>query len=270
MKNQNFCIIALTTLCFSLIFLPITDSSATIIWQEDFESGLDGWTTFGWNRTDGSPLPSNFSVMDGVLRINGTFPQESAAEHPSTQTTGTWSFDLDVTYTVNGHCHIDFFGKKMGNLSEVDNFTDAFPYAYGIMVVTEPSGMWDSEFVFYKREEGSPTIIPLNRYAPSQILGWHHFDITKTSEGEFNIFINGTYCKSYKDTAFSISEVFRFSGPPGHAIDNIVVRDDILLTPPTTTTSETTTTTTEPASMITAPLFLIFFGIIVINQKRKK
>ncbi|MFX0209679.1 MAG: hypothetical protein ACFFDT_27105 [Candidatus Hodarchaeota archaeon] len=56
-------------------------------------------------------LSRNFSVTIGVLRITGNESQEHIAEHPSTQATGTWSFDLDVTHTVRRHFYMAFFAE---------------------------------------------------------------------------------------------------------------------------------------------------------------
>ncbi|MFW9995537.1 MAG: hypothetical protein ACFFD4_26100, partial [Candidatus Odinarchaeota archaeon] len=215
--------ISLSLLLFvsTMIFLPSTASTADVMWEENFESGLDNWYLSGFNASF-LPVAGNFSDTNGILRITGDDNHENFAEHPSTQATGTWSFDVDVTPTKRNHFYIAFFGEKMGNLSEV-SFSEVIAYEYGILVVTAPLASWDSEFVFYKRIKGSSSVTSLGRYSPSQILGWHHFDITRNIDGEFNVFINGSLRGSFQDTTYTTAEVFRLSGGPGPGIDNIVV-----------------------------------------------
>ncbi|MFX0184821.1 MAG: hypothetical protein ACFE95_17195 [Candidatus Hodarchaeota archaeon] len=229
MNTKILCTVVLFLISI-MIFLPSKTSTAKVIWEENFESGLENWEVSGFNVTDFTPLPGNISDTNGILRITGDDTQETIAEHPSTQATGTWSFDLDVTPTKRNHFYVAFFGENSKNLSE------SIPFEYGVMPVTASFGMWDSEFVFYRRMKGSSSITSLGRYSPSQILGWHHFDITRTTEGVFNIFINGSHRNSFQDTIYMTTEVFRISGGPGPGIDNIVVQDDFVFT---TTTSET-------------------------------
>lgn len=252
-----------TIVVLLILFNPTTFGTATIIWGEDFESGLDNWDFFSWDSTR-TLFPENVSTSDGVLRVVGNESRSSIAEHPSTQTTGTWSFDVDVAPTEIDHFYIAFFGEKFGNFTGPDDALNATPYEYGIAVVTAPFGMWNSEFVFYKRPK-TPDVIPLGRYSPTEIMGWHHFDITRDNNGLFNVFINGTLRKSFQDNSYTISEVFRFMSRPGPGIDNIVVRDDFLLT---TTTATTTTDTKTPGFELN---LVFFFGLIpVIFYKKRR
>lgn len=237
----------MTVVCFTFVIgtmmcLPSGASATTIIWEEDFESGLGNWKISGFRTTDNTPVPGNFTVTNGVLRITGDENHSNIAEYPSTQATGTWSFDLDVTHTPHDHFYVAFFGEEMENFTGTDDFTPA--YGYGIVSVTQPFGVWNEEFVFYKRLGGDTSVITLGRHFPPEIIGWHHFDITRNAEGEFNVFINGTHVKSFQDDTYTTTEVFKFAGGPGPGIDNIVVQDEIVLTPPTTTSAISTTTTT--------------------------
>jgi hypothetical protein len=263
-KGSGTVVLFLTFILSIMIFLPSKVSTATIIWEENFESEnwKENWNVSGFNVTDSTPLPGNISVTNGVLSITGDDTQETIAEHPNSQATGTWSFDLDVTPTKRNHFYVAFFGEKMGSFTGKDDFTPS--YSYGVIPVTASFGMWDSEFVFYRRMKGSSSVTSLGRYAPSQILGWHHFDITRTAEGVFNIFINGSHCKTFQDTVYTTTEVFRISGGPGPGIDNIVVRDDFVST--TTTTTSTTTTNGANASVELLALSLLFLGLV----KRKR
>ncbi len=268
-KLSLIVIIGLLSILLNLvIFTPPMFGSANVIWNESFDqSDLNDWTILGWNRTDATPFSGNLSVESGVLRFQGIGSQESATEHSSTQATGTWSFDLDVTHTIGEHFHISFFGGKFGDVTTVANFTDALPYEYGIMVVTAAikETMWDSEFVFYKRNEGAAFINPLARYSPDRVIGWHHFDITRNSLGEFNIFINGTHCKSFTDQTFTTTEVFRLSSAAGPAIDNIVIQDEIIITP---SKSTFTTSTSNQVSYLFG-IFITLISIMIMFTQRK-
>jgi hypothetical protein len=202
----------------------------------------------------------------------------SIAEYSSTQATGTWSFDVDVTHSPSNHFYIAFFGGKWGNWTGADDFDESVPFEYGIMPVMPVFGNWNSVFVFYKRIKGNSNINPLGSFSPSQMLGWHHFDITRSIEGEFNIFINGSHCFSFQDVTYNTTEVFKFYGSAGPGIDNIVVRDDFALTSPTTTSTTTTTittaiitTTTTTTSNTNAGLeFLAFSFLVLVLFKRKR
>ncbi|MFX1286507.1 MAG: hypothetical protein ACFFB5_22920 [Promethearchaeota archaeon] len=208
----------------SMFSLPSGASPATIIWEEDFESDLDNWKIFGVDAETRQPRPGNFSIIDGTLRIKGNTTLYSIAEHPSTQATGTWSFDVNVTPSPD-HFYIAFFGGEFGNFTGEDGFEKACPSEYGVMPVPEWFSVWFKEFVFYKRKNGSSNIVELGSFHPPQILGWHHFDITRNIEGKFNVFIDGSNCTSFQDTTYNTTGVFKFYGGPGPGLDNIVVYD---------------------------------------------
>ncbi|MFX1538945.1 MAG: hypothetical protein ACFFDI_32580 [Promethearchaeota archaeon] len=224
MRKSLTVVLFLVFLLGSMFFPPSGVSPATIIWEEDFESDLDNWKIFGVENFD-IPRPGNFSIIDGTLRITGNTTIDSIIEHPSTQATGTWSFDVDVTHSPRNHFYIAFFGGKFGDFTGKVDFAKACPFEYGVIPVPGSFGSWYQEFVFYKRVKGSLYIEELGSFSPPQILGWHHFDITRNIEGEFNIFINGSHCKLFQDTTYNTTEVFKFYGSPGPGLDNIVVYD---------------------------------------------
>lgn len=274
MKKAITQLLILNLLVIFLFNSPIL-CRANIVWQDNFDiAGLANWKLFGWNRTDATPLPANFSDSDGILRVQGTGHQESAAEHPSIQAVGTWSFDLDVTHTIGEHFHISFFSGKFGNYSILPNFVDAIPYEYGIIPVSAIWGPYNSEFVFYMREQGNGSITPLERYSPDEIIGWHHFDITRTALGEFNVFINGTLRSTFQDTKFNTSEVFRISSSAGPGLDNVLMVDENGTTtttiPPTTTTTTKTTSTAEDASITLGMEIITVLVVTTIVHKKRK
>ncbi|MFX1514522.1 MAG: hypothetical protein ACFFCQ_18285 [Promethearchaeota archaeon] len=259
-KLSRTVVLFLISLLSIMIFFPSMASTATIKWEENFEGDLDNWDIFGVNVTDYSPLPGNISTPNGILRFTGPDTQMNYAEHPSTQATGTWSFDVDVTPTKMDHFYLAFFGEKTGNFTGMTDFMGSIGYEYGILVVTAPFGMWDPGFVFYKRTKGVSDVAPIASFSPSQILGWHHFDITRSVEGEFNVFINGSHAMKIINLKYTTAEVFRIFSGPGPGIDNIVVRDDFVLTP--------TTKDDDKASFEFLGLSLLVLGLF--KRKRRK
>ena len=276
--KKYFTIIIISNLLILLLFNSGVSCRANIIWEDSFDPpGLAEWKIFGWNRTDATPFEGNYSDSNGVLRVQGIGTQESAAEHSSTQATGTWSFDLDVTHTIGEHFHLAFFSGKFGNITEVDTFLDAIPFEYGIMVVTAnlAGTQFDSEFVFYMRYQGDGSIYPLERYSPPEMIGWHHFDITRTSLGEFTVFINNSLCSSFQDLNFTTTEVFRITSSAGPAIDNIVVCDEndpttTTTTPTITTTTTSTTTSEEASSTFGIEVLIILVAGTIVHKKRRR
>ena len=231
---------------FLIVFLlnPSEVSHANLIWNEDFSEGLTDWKIFGWNRTDAVPFEGNVSNANEVLRIKGEGTQETAAERNCTQAVGSWIFDLDVVHTIGEHFHLAYFSGAFGNISEV-SFPAAIPFEYGIMVVTAVVGPFNSEFVFYNRNQGNGLINVIDQYSPVEIIGWHHFNITRTISGEFSVSVNGTLVSSFVDTNFTTTEVFRIYSAPGPGLDNVMVCDEDGCE---TTTTTTATTTTDLAS----------------------
>lgn len=200
------------------------------VWSDDFNDlNADDWEIYGWTGTDGTALPGNFSLSEGMLRIQGVDTQTSIAIYNTTQATGMWSFDLDVTHTIAEHFYVSFFGGYWDNDS-VDwgaGFFDSIQPGYGIMPVTGPFGDFDNEFVFYQRDQGSASLSRiLGRYSPTEIIGWHHFDIARDASGRFYVYLNGTLRMSSQDTVHTTTECFKFYSAAGPALDNVVLYDN--------------------------------------------
>ncbi|MFX0209680.1 MAG: hypothetical protein ACFFDT_27110 [Candidatus Hodarchaeota archaeon] len=152
----------------------------------------------------------------------------------------------------------------MGNFTGKDDSTPA--YGYGVIPITLPLGIWEAEFVFYKRIKGQTDVITLGRYFTSEILGWHHFDITRNTDEEFNVFINESHVKSFQDDTYTTSEVFRFSGGPGSGIDSIVIQDEIVVTPPQSTNGGSSSSSNASFEVLAVSLLLL----VLFKRKTKK
>ena len=253
---------AALTLLMMFIYSPIT-CEAAIVWSDDFNDGnYDGWTVTGINMTALPPVlvDGNYSVDDGLLRATGEGEGWiwNLASHPSSVATGTWSFDIDSPPTEPGLTH--FYVYFMSADTEI---VDGIPDGYAIKV----------EMILYqgfrgfqleKYVDGSNHL--LAQYQTEEdVIGGYHIDVTRTSSGEFNIWINGTHRMAAQDQAISSSGYFRFSTPAGAAIDNVEVFDSIEFTPTTTSTSTSTSTSSTPTqSGIVLPIELIVIGVVVV------
>jgi len=204
-------------------------SPSAEIWSEDFNDLIpDGWEFWGMDYSHDAPSLANYSVAEGMLRFQGG-KNWTIAMYNITQAVGTWSFDLDVQDSYAHHFYVSFFSGYWANDSIIwPNWRSTVPYEYGIMVVSDLFLPWSKEFILYQRSTGSADYITtLERYSPPEIIGRHHFDITRDSSGQFNVYINGALRLSGNDTAYTTSECFKIYSPEGPAIDNIVVDDEI-------------------------------------------
>jgi hypothetical protein len=211
--------------CFLGVDAVPTRSSLAVVWEDDFnDENIDDWETMGINFTDPeNPLdvPANFSLDGGILRAAGNF--DSHANHISTVTTGTWSFDVDCVDSERHHFYVAFMRDRL-----TENLSSEIPAEYGLMIVTDAFGSFDDDIVLYRRDAGSATLSALiDTYSIPGISGWYHFDITRDSEGRFFVYINGTLQMEGVDNTHTTSEYFGFYSRPGPAIDNIVVSDSI-------------------------------------------
>ncbi|MFX1604691.1 MAG: hypothetical protein ACFFDD_02175 [Promethearchaeota archaeon] len=209
-------------------------SPSAVVWSDNFnDNNTDGWNFWGMHYGfPAGPLPPNYSVSEGVLRFQGEANHWTIAMYNTTQSVGTWSFDLDVQDQYRHVFHVAFFTYYWDNNSiDWPRWEESVPYEYGIMPVTGTFSPWQNEFVFYRRTAGQGSIHTLARYSPAEIIGWHHFDITRDSSGRFFVYLNGTICESLEvvDTVYNTSECFTVYSQGGPAIDNIVVDDEFTI-----------------------------------------
>lgn len=211
-------------------------------WSDDFEDGdYDGWTITGYDFrpfytdmvTPPLPIPGNYSATDkALLSIGPRVPGlAGVASHPSTIAYGTWSFDIHITGETEEHFYVYF---------TTDDWDD-YPLhinSYDIAIVLQPGQAWSWEleegaqsgFVLVKRngaalEGGWQGLGSYSLY--EELYGVYHVDITRDQMGNFKVYIDGDLVIEATDTEHTTSTWFRFTGEPGPAIDNVVVRDSI-------------------------------------------
>ena len=230
-------------------------------WSDDFNDGnIDGWTVQGWNYTEDPPtsLPGNFTADDLTLRAYGEGTNH--AYHTSATAYGSWCFDLYSVPTPNNHSYIAFVSGPATEITGSPGWESTVPYEYGIAVVNGEFAGFNNTFILYRRNQGNLNIIPLGEYEVNEMTGWHHINVTRDLEGNFQVYINDTLRITAVETAYSTSEIFSFYTLAGYALDNIVVEP----VPTTTTTTPTTIPTNgggEPPDMT---LFLIIGGGIAV------
>ena len=285
-------------LCCKIIFvlgviflLPLTQVSAGVAWSEDWTtSPFDEWVidSYSYNDSHGFQPNSSFEpiIADGVCTTNTASDffgvTWSGAHRNSSVAYGTWSFDWVVGPDVDNESYIIVFFLA-NNTENFHDWTGTKIYGHGM------------EGYFLIIQSGSKGAIPNNTVRlgtieggftkdysfPEPITGSHHIDITRTVNGEFNVYwdyVDESTQPIITRTSISVKtcEAFMFGAWIGDSIfDNITVSDtvDVNHTRPTTTT----TTTTEEEPTTPAPGFeieLLAFSLItlffVLRKRRIK
>jgi hypothetical protein len=233
----------LVMMVFVSLFCPI--SNAEIVWMDDFNDGdHDGWNAKAYdflpwfvNYTELIPVQANMTVENGALYSKG--PRKigcsNVITHPSNVEYGTWSFDLLITNETIEHFYVYF---ALGSL-EVGSM-DAYPYeiySYDLAIVLARDQAWawyldqeaQSGFVLVKRN-GTAFMDwnPLGGYSLFESLsGKYHIDITRDTDGQFKVYLDGALMIEAVDDELSDFSLFGLIGEPEFAIDNIVVSDTI-------------------------------------------
>ncbi len=220
----------------------VTLQSNARYWSDDFDDGdYDGWTITGYNfepfyvdmMTPPIPIKGNYTAEDGTLQSLGFRVPSLAgvASHPSTVAYGTWSFDVHITDETEEHFYVYFATDDWGDYPIHIN-------SYDIAIVLQPGQAWSWEleedaqagFVLVKRngaatEGGWQGLGSYSLY--EELSGVYHIDITRDNMGNFKVYIDGDLVIEATDNEHKTSTWFRFTGEPGPAIDNVVVKDTI-------------------------------------------
>ncbi|UCH04348.1 MAG: hypothetical protein JSW05_12385 [Candidatus Thorarchaeota archaeon] len=226
-------VVTIFLICF--IGLGPLPCAADLIWSDNFNDGdFDGWT----------PKVGLFTAENYMLEPTGSL---GAASHTSTNTSGTWSFSVKRTDATE----MTFVGF-MGTLP-VGGIPGGIPKTgYGIL-------FQGASYKLVEVADFNPQHSVIATYSVGSALdmeGWHHINVTRSQQGTFNVFINGTWRMVGTDTSVDTSDVFVFiSGHGKSALDTVVVDDDIL------TTRITTTDTTGADSQGGFPIELLAIGI---------
>ena len=204
---------------------------ATVVWSDDFETGMDGWTVGAgyWRVTDGE--------LEAYYVDEQSFP--ARIWHDSSVVEGTWSFE----FTPGNEINFLF----MTNGTDVTVTYDG----YGVRVIND-------YITLLKINDGSTNGMTMATI--DEMGSWVRIEITRNaSTGQIHVYVNATSSEavpnlSYVDTDYNYSDVFLIAhNKNGFRFDNIVVNDEILITPILSTTitsgpinTTTTTTTTTP------------------------
>ncbi len=201
-----------------------------VIWADNFDDGdYDGWTivvnhnvwggAYGWSG-------SNWSAATTHLQMLPSIDNEGVISHPSEVASGTWSFDIQFNLTqaeVGASATFEFMSNDVSDLDHRDNNTVYF-------VLLEWPG--DSDITIELRKWINGSGFTIGSIIPPTVpaAGWHHIDVTRTTEGLFSVYHNGALIIQGVDTDITTSEVLWLWFDTWTMIDNIVV-DNAVLTP---------------------------------------
>jgi len=268
-------------ICLVFVFSLIPNSAAVVVWADDFNDGnYNGWTVEE-GEWDASTYALKGVPGPWIIRI----------WHPSTQTTGTWSFDLLNIVDGPDEAHGDFYCRYNFHFMSAGCTTSpgCNISGYSVQIV-------ENAIYILRYDEYDPILLKFNII--DGLWGTqNHIDITRDDTGTIRVYVNATSSPAVPvveavDTTYDISEkvvldLLHNNWPyfPSE-IDNIVVDDEIYplhLDQTTTTTEPSTTmdteTPTEPGSgesFDLDPLLLAFGGgtvlllaVVVVIIKRK-
>jgi len=232
MKTKWMHLIAGVTVVVLCISVCTTTVNANGSWQDDFETGLDGWTFFGY-EDDGTGnysvlVEGNFSAEGGVMTVldDGV----NVARHNSTTSVGTWLFDIYIP--VDDFGAIDIVFMSDGGRCGFDDPGNEGSVWSGNWITFEA---WDDYFALAKAVEGD--FQALKWWHDSETSGWQHFNISRTSNGYVYVYLNGTQKAATPHTDDVTSSIYLevwMWNAANYAFDNLVVIDKSLpdSTPP--------------------------------------
>jgi hypothetical protein len=194
------------------------DTPTSTSWSDNFDDG----DYSGWTVTRGGYL-----VANNLLR--GTTLTWNYIEHLSSAVTGTWSFDYN------------FYGGEDGIWQPVDGGLAIWFIANGHQS-TDPTQAESGYFVLFHPhddaielwmdpgDEGYNRVL-LGSWSPQNFVKSWHVDITRDSDGVFNIYLDGVNRIQATDTTYFTSYFFGFLGYNQQEMDNVVVQN-LVITPP--------------------------------------
>jgi hypothetical protein len=256
MKTRKMHLITGFTMFVLCISICTTTANATVIWEDSFDD-LDDWTIFAYESPDSDIIvEGNFSAASGILEVLDD--DLNFARHDSTVNEGTWSFDMFVPDVEDDRGAMYVYIMTNGS-RPIPTYPSDF-----IAVGAWRQNAQDSWHFIVWTLKGFDFIIHSRIYKDS-MQGWHHIDVSRTSDGHFYVYFNGTFEDdfTYNDVTISTYLEFYCYSATGAAIDNLVV-DDTPIIHDTTTTTTTTTPTTPPPTPLPIELIAIGGGAAVV------
>ncbi|MFX1482734.1 MAG: hypothetical protein ACFFCP_06035 [Promethearchaeota archaeon] len=217
MKTRKMHLVAGVTMFVLLLSICTTATDATVVWSDDFDSpGLEDWTIFAYEDEYSSvTIEGNFTDAEGTLKVLDD--DMNFARHNSTVNVGTWSFDMFVPDNeISGWAMYVYF------MSNGSRQIPTYPsYFIGVGVWAHPA----PAFIVWTRNGLVSVVQSTINIDPIQ--GWHHIDVSRTSDGHFYVYFNGTLEDdfTYNDITDSTYLEFYCYLATGAAIDNLVVED---------------------------------------------
>jgi len=252
MKTRWMNLIAGFTMLVLCVSVCTTSSDATVIWSDDFNNGnYDGWLIC--NNTVVNP-PSAWSAANHYLQIDQG--DSGTISHPSTLAYGTWSFDFKANgtqVTTGQGLSIGFISNDINDATDVVNPEDWSCYGLKIRaaITTEGKEFYLSLTKWYRGV--FTTLDSSDSYLP--VVGWHHIDVSRTTGGLFQVYVNDSLILQGTDTEMTTSELFVVSLADWNMVDNVVVDD----APPTDWL---------PIAIIGASAVVIVAVLVIILKRR--
>ena len=215
MRKQHVLLVGmiglLLVLNVAVLYTP-SCSAADVYWTDDF---TDGSYYPEWNVTIGS-----FAAGVGILRSTDStgFPHQAIIYRTSTASYGTWSFDM--LYSDSGT------KVWIGFMHNVKCYNVFDPGLQGYILELNGSAI-------YLLKSTDTTISVLDSTSLSPVSGTYSVQITRVSDGTFEVRWEGSLYLTAQDTDYTTSTYFTLgSAPHGYGIDNIVVNGNDGAPPP--------------------------------------
>ncbi len=222
-----------------LIVIPLNPMqvSAALVWNEDFTvttvEELDDWVLQGYELIDSTfyQVDHGFTIVNGELTAEDVYvpwsiymSQVRRAIHNSTVAYGTWSFDWRVSGSQNGYDGVEFM---FTDLRDEYNLTGEFT-SYAMTGYTLILDTIENDEMYIEKFAVTHGVILVRHDFPSDLIGQHHIDITRSLEGEFNVYFDAQLVLNVIDADVTSCEKFNFVSFQGNSsIDNIVISDSV-------------------------------------------
>jgi hypothetical protein len=182
------------------------------VWQDDFSDGdHNGWSIY----------QGDFTVSSEVLVATGAI--WNFIRRASTLAYGYWSFDVLSEPAPQNHSYVYIISP---------NSTANYRLC-----------IWSGSYLTWAPSPGVSLLkevygssVSIADWFTGSLMGWHSYNVTRDSTGEFNIYVDGTLRITVTDNDITDSLYFRFGAEQNSGIDNIEVGEASTTTPPTTPT----------------------------------
>jgi hypothetical protein len=195
-------------------------------WSENFEDG---------NYSEWTVLDGMFNASSKILLATGNDTDYHRIRHDSNISYGTWSFDVQINRTSYIFPETIDICFLMESYEQLENDPKNKGYYLGLMVDARnyPRNKYNVHLVLI---EGMLAGKFLGSFLfPSERLNTnHHIDITRNTNGHFNVLMDGTLIIEGMDDESIQGNYFGFNTHGGQGLDNITVNNEITVEPKAT------------------------------------